>query len=154
MNGMASFPDAPGDDPCTVTGIRAINESSEGLIELEITISCSRAGRWKDSPGEHPWYQEFLQRMRTAWNHGQMVSDADGRVGFDVPRGQLEDFTRAVRQAAQVTDARYQASMARYREHDQREAQARRKAQADPVMRARLAEDQARIDAVLAETKQ
>ena len=83
-----------------------------------------------------------------------MGVDPDGRIRLDVPRGQLEDFIQAVRQAARDTDAEYQASMARYREHARRKAQARREAQADPARRARLAEDQARIDAVLAETEQ
>ena len=40
------------------------------------------------------------------------------------PRGQLEDFIRAVRQAVRDTDTEHQASMARYREHARREAQA------------------------------
>jgi hypothetical protein len=44
--------------------------------------------------------------------------------------------------------------MARYREYVQSQAQARREAQADPARRTRLTEDQARIDAVLAETEQ
>lgn len=154
MNGMVDSPDALGDDPCMVTGIRAINEPGEGLVELEITVGCSRASMWKDRPGEHPWFGELRHRVRLAWNQGQMGVDPAGRIRFDVPRGQLEDFIRAVRQAVRDTDAYYQASMARYREHAPREAQARREAQADPARRARLAEDQARIDAVLAETKQ
>ena len=154
MNGMVNSPDALGDAPCTVTGIRAINEHGAGLVELEITVGCNRASLWKDRPGEHPWFGQFRHRVRLGWNQGQMGSDPDGRIRFDVPRGQLEDFIRAVRQAARDTDAEYQASMARYREHAQRTAQVRREAQADPAKRARLAEDQARIDAVLAETEQ
>jgi hypothetical protein len=43
MNGMVNSLDALGDDPCTVTGIRAVNEPSEGLVEMEITVGCSRA---------------------------------------------------------------------------------------------------------------
>jgi hypothetical protein len=31
MNGMADSPDALGDDPCMVTGIRAIDEPGQGL---------------------------------------------------------------------------------------------------------------------------
>jgi hypothetical protein len=151
MSGMVNSPDALGDDPCTVTGIRAIDESGEGLVEMEITVGCSRANLWKDRPGEHPWFREFSHRVRLAWNQGQMGVDPDGRIRFDVTRGELEDFIRAVRQAARDTDAEYQASMARYREHAQRKAQARHEAQADPARRVRLAEDQARIDAVLAE---
>ena len=54
MNGMVNFPDALGDDPCTVTGIRAIDEPDEGLVELEITVGCSRASPRKDHPVEHP----------------------------------------------------------------------------------------------------
>ena len=140
--------------PCTVTGIRAINEPGEGLVELEITVGCSRASPWKDHPAEHPWFREFHHRVRLGWNQGQMGIDPYGRISFDVPRGQLEDFIRAVRQAMRDTDAEHQASMARYREYAHGQAQARREAQADLAKRARLAEDQARIDAVLAEPEQ
>ena len=117
MNGMVNSPDALGDDPCTVTGIRAINEPGEGLVELEITVGCSRASPWKDHPVEHPWFREFHHRVRLDWNQGQMGIDPYGRIRFDVPRGQLEDFIRAVRQAVRDTDVEHQASMARYREH-------------------------------------
>jgi len=34
MISMVNSPHAPGDDPCTVTGIRAIDEPGEGLVEL------------------------------------------------------------------------------------------------------------------------
>ena len=153
MNGMVNSPDAPGDDPCMVTGIRAMDEPGEGLVELEITVGCSRASLWKDRPGEHPWFGEFRHRVRLAWNQGQMVVDPDGSIRFDVPRGQLEDFIRAVRQAARDTDAEYQALLARRREYALREAQTQRERQADPAKRARLAEDQTRIDAVLADTE-
>jgi hypothetical protein len=153
MNGMLNSPDARGADPCTVTGIRAINEPGEGLVELEITVGRSQASLWKDSPGEHPWYGHFLHRLR-AWNQGQMGSDPDGSIRFNVPRGQLEDFIRAVRQAARDADADYQAIPAHRREWARWDAQARRESQADPARRARLAEDQARIDTVLAETEQ
>jgi hypothetical protein len=71
-----------------------------------------------------------------------------------VSRGQLEDFIRAVRLAAQDTDAEYQALLARRREYALRESQAQRERQAGPARRARLGEDQARIDAVLAQTEQ
>jgi hypothetical protein len=153
MNGMVDSPDALGDDPCTVTGIRTINEPGEGLVELEITVGCSRASPWKDHPAEHPWFREFHHQVRIGWNQGQMGIDPYGRISFDVPRGQLEDFIRAVRQAVRDTDAEHQASMARYREYARGQAQARREAQADLAKRARLAQDQARIDAVLAETE-
>ncbi len=153
MNGMVNSPDASRDDPCTVTGIRAIDEPGERLVEVEITVGCSRASLWKDRPGEHPWFGEFRQRVRLAWNQGQMVVDPDGSIRFDVPRGQLEDVIRAVRQAARDTDAEYQALLARWREYALREAQTQRERQADPARRARLAEDQARIDTVLAETE-
>jgi hypothetical protein len=154
MNGMVNSPDAPGDDPCTVTGIRAIDEPGEGLVELEITVGRSRASLWKDSPAEHPWYRHFLHQVRRAWNQGQMGSDPDGSIRFKVPRGQLEDFIRAVRQAARDADADYQAVLPQHREWALWDAQARRESQADPARRARLAEDQARIDAILAETEQ
>lgn len=45
MNGMVNSPDALGDDPCTVTGLRAIDEPREGLVELEITVGCGRGGK-------------------------------------------------------------------------------------------------------------
>jgi hypothetical protein len=64
MNAMVNSPDAPGDDPCTVTGIRAIDEPGEGLAELEITVGCSRASLRKDRPGEHPWSGQFRHRVR------------------------------------------------------------------------------------------
>ena len=154
MNGMVNSPDAPGDDRCTVTGIRAIDEPGEGLVELEITVGRSRTGLWKDSPAEHPWYGHFLHRLRCAWNQGQMGSDPDGSIRFNVRRSQLEDVVWAVRQAARDADADYQAMLAHRREWARWDAQARRESQADPARRARLAEDQARIDTVLAETEQ
>jgi hypothetical protein len=154
MNGMVNSPDTPGDDPCTVTGIRAIDEPGEELVELEITVGCGRASLWKDLPGEHPWFGQFRHRVRLAWGQGQMGSGPEGWIRIAVPRGQLEDFIRAVRQAARDTDAEYQALLARRREWAQHDAQVQRDRQADPARRARLAEDQARIDAVLAETEQ
>ncbi len=154
MNDMVNSPDALGNDPCTVTGIRAIDEPAEGLVELEITVRCSRASLWQDRPGEHPWFGDFRHRVRLVWNQGQMVSDPDGSIRMEVPRGQLEDFIRGVRQAARDADAEYQALLARRREYALREAQAQRERQTDLARRARLAEDQARIDAVLAETEQ
>ncbi len=154
MNDMVNSPDAPGDDPCTITGIRAIDESGEGLVEMEITVSCSRASLWKDSPGEHPWFAQFHHRLRLRWGQGQMGWGPEGWIRIEVPRGQLEDFIRAFRQAAQDADAYYQAMLPQRREYALREAQTRRERQADPARRARLAEDQARIDAALAETDQ
>jgi hypothetical protein len=112
MNGMVNSPDALGEDPCTVTGIRAINEPGEGLVELEITVGCSRASQWKDRAGEHPWFREFRHRVRLVWGQGQMGSDPDGWIRIEVSRGQLGDFIRAVRLAAQDTDAEYQALLA------------------------------------------
>jgi hypothetical protein len=154
MNGMVDSPGALGDDSCTVTGIRAIDEPGEGLVEVEITVGCSRAaGLWKDRPGEHPWFREFSHRVRLVWNQGQMGSAPEGWIRMAVPRGQLEDFIRGVRQAARDTDAEYQALLAQRREWVQRDAQAHRERQADPARRARLAEDQARIDEVLAQTE-
>jgi hypothetical protein len=154
MNGMVNSPDAPGDDPCTVTGIRAIDEPGEGLVELEVTVGCGRESLRKDRPGEHPWFGQFRHRLRLLWGQGQMGSNPDGWIRIEVPRGQLEDFIRTVRQAARDADAYHQAVLAHQREYDLREAQTQRERQADPARRARLAEDQARIDAVLAETEQ
>jgi hypothetical protein len=155
MDGMADSRDALGDDSFTVTAIRAIDEPSEGLVEVEITVGCDRAaGQWKDRPGEHPWFREFVHRVRLAWNDGQMGFAPEGWIRMEVPRGQLEDFIRGVRQAARDTDAEYQALLARRRELVQRDAQAHRARQGDPARRARLAEDQTRIDAVLAQTEQ
>jgi hypothetical protein len=155
MNGMVNSPDALGDDPCTITGIRAIDEPGEGFVEVEITVGCSRAATLsKDRPGEHPWFGEFRHRVRLVWNQGQMGSAPEGWIRMEVPRGQVEDFIRGVRQAARDTDAEYQALLVRRREWTRWDAQARRARQADLARRARLAEDQARIDAVLAETEQ
>jgi len=154
MNGMVNSPDAPGGDSCTVSGIRAIDEPGEGLVEVEIAVRCSRASLWKDRPGEHPWFGDFRHRVRRVWNQGQMGSDPDGWIRMEVPRGQLEDFIRGVRQAARDADAEYQALLARRREHALREAWAQHERQADPARRARVAADQARIDVVLAETEQ
>jgi len=153
MNGM-DCPDALGDDPCTVTGIRAINEPGEALVEVEITVSCSRASLWKDSPAEHPWYAQFRNRLRLRWGQGQMGWDPEGWIRIEVPRDQLEDFIRAFRQAVRDADAFYQAMLPQHREWAQRDAQARGERLADPARRARLAEDQARIDAALAGTEQ
>ena len=117
MNGLVNSPDAFGEDPCTVTGIRAINEPGEGLVELEIAVGCSRASLWKDRPGEHPSFSEFRHRVRLVWKQGQMGSDPDGWIRIEVPRGQLEDVIQVVRQAARDTDAEYQALLARRREY-------------------------------------
>jgi hypothetical protein len=69
MNAMVNSSDALGDDPCTVTGIPAIEEPGEGLVEVGITVGCSRAaGLWKDRAGEHPWFREFSHRVRLVWN--------------------------------------------------------------------------------------
>ncbi len=152
MSDMVDSPDALGDDSCTVNGIRVIDEPGEGLVELEITVGFGQASLWKDRPGEHPWFGEFRHRVRLAWNQGQMGSNPDGWIRFEVPRDQLEDFIRAVRQAVRDTDAEYQALMARRQEWAERDAQTQRERQADLARRARLAEDQARIDAALAET--
>jgi hypothetical protein len=154
MSAMVNSPDVPSDDPCTITGIRAIDEPGEGLVELEITVGCSRANLWKDRPGEHPWFGEFRRRLRLVWNQGQIGSHPDGWIRIEVPRGQLEDVIRAVQQATRDTDTEYRALLARRQEWHQREAQARHERQADPAIRARLTEDQARIDAVLTETQQ
>jgi hypothetical protein len=155
MNGMVDSPGAVGDDSCTVTGIRAIDEPGEGLVEVEITVGCSSAaGLWKDRPGEHPWFREFIHRVRLVWNHGQMESAPEGWIRMVIPRDQLEDFIRGVRQAARDTDAEYQTLLARRREWASRDAEAHRERQADPARRGRLAEDQARIDEVLAQAEQ
>ena len=151
---MVDAPYAPGDDPCTVTGIRAINEPGEGLVEVEITVSCSRASLWKDSPAEHPWYAQFHHRLRLRWGQGQMGWGPEGRIRIEVPRDQLEDFIRAFRQAVRDADAYYQAMLPQRRERAQRDAQAQRERQADPARRSRLAEDQTHIDEVLAQTEQ
>lgn len=154
MNDMTDSPDTPGEDTCTIAAIRAIDEPDEGHVELEITVRCTWASLRRDRPGEHPWFGEFRHRMRLAWDQGQMGSNPDGWIRFEVPRGQLEDFIRAVRQAARDTDAEYQALLARRREWAERDTQAQREKQADPARQARLAEDQARIDEVLAQTEQ
>ena len=64
MNGMVNYPHALGGDPCTVAGIRAIDEPDEGHVELEITVDCGTANPRKDRPGEHPWFGKFRHRVR------------------------------------------------------------------------------------------
>lgn len=138
--------DALGDDPCRVAGIRAINERDDGLVELEITVACGPGSLWKDQPGLHPWFMRFHTRVLATWaSAGASVFGPDGRMRLTVPRTDIEDFVRAVRQAARDTDVDYQARLAQQRE------QAERERQAEPGKRARLAQDQARIDRVLAE---
>lgn len=155
MNGMVNSPGVVGGDSCMVTGIHAIDEPGEELVEVEITVGCSSAaGLWQDRPGEHPWFREFIHRVRLVWNQGQMGFAPEGWIRMEVPRGQLEDFIQGVRQAARDTDTEYQALLVRRGEWVQRDAQAHRERQADPAKRGRLAEDQARIDEVLAQTEQ
>jgi hypothetical protein len=60
MNGMVNSPAALGNDPCMVTGIRAINEPDEGLVELGIAVDCSGLTR----PLPH-------QGVRAADRHGR-----------------------------------------------------------------------------------
>ena len=87
---MVNSPDALGNDPCTVTGIRAINEPGEGLVELEITVGCSRASPWKDYPVEHPWFREF--HMRDRRRRARCVPDRPVNAGD--PRSLTDTFTR------------------------------------------------------------
>ena len=54
MNRIVNSPDALGDDPCTVTGIRAINEPGEGLVEMEITVRCSLRARGRTTRASTP----------------------------------------------------------------------------------------------------
>jgi hypothetical protein len=91
------------------------------------------------SPGSMPCWRKIARSLSSS--------------AYEVPRGQLEDVIRAVRRAARDADAEYKALLAR-REWARREAQAQHERLADPAKRTRLAEDQARIDAVLAETEQ
>jgi hypothetical protein len=148
MSGMVNARDVLGDDPFTVARIRAVDERDEGLVELEITVRCSPESSWKDQPGQHPWFMRFHAHVLGIRGPGTSGSfGPDGRMRITVPRGEIEDFIRAVRQAARDINADYQAFLAQQREQAQREAQA------EPAKRARIAEDQARIDAVLAETE-
>jgi hypothetical protein len=78
----------------------------------------------------------------------------EGWIRIAVPPGQLDDFIRAVRQAARDTDAEYQAMMARRRERASATHTLNARGRPTPARRARLAEAQARIDAVLAQTGQ
>jgi hypothetical protein len=138
--------DGRGDDPCMVAGIRAVDERDDGLVELEISVACGPNSPWTDQPGHHPWFMRFSNRVLVARGPGSTsVFGPDGRVRLAVPRSEIEDFVRAVRQAARDTDADYQAL------HAQRREQAERERQAEPGKRARLAQDQTRIDLVLAE---
>lgn len=154
MHGMASSPDAPGDDPCTVTGIRAIDEPGEELAELGDHRRLQPGEPAEGPPGRAPLVRAIRHRGASRLGTGPDGVRPRGWIRIAVPPGQLEDFIRAVRQAARDTDAEYQALMARRQEWAQRDTHAQRERQADPARRARLAEDQARIDAVLAQTGQ
>jgi hypothetical protein len=146
MSSMVNGPDVPGDDLCTVARVRAIDERDEGLVELEIVVACGRESPWGDHPGEHPWFMRFHHRVLGLCGPGASGTlGPDGRMTIAVPRGEIEGFIRAFRQAARDTNAAFQDFLAQQRE------QAEREAHGEPARRARLAEDQARIDAVLAE---
>jgi hypothetical protein len=147
MSSMINGPDVPGNDLFTLARVRAIDEREEGLVELEIIVDCGPESPWGDQPGEHPWFLRFHHRVLGL--RGPSASGTlgpDGRMTIAVPRGEIEGFIRAVRQAARDANAAFQDFLAQQRE------QAEREAHGEPAKRARLAEDQARIDAVLAET--
>ena len=101
----------------------------------EITVGCSQASLRKDRPGEHSWFGQFRHRLRLLWGQGQMGSHPDGWIRIEDPRDRLEDFIRAIRQAARDADAYYQAALAHRREYALREAQTQRERQADPAKR-------------------
>ena len=143
---MTSEQDAFADAPCVIAGIRAVDERDGDLVVLEIAVRGSAGS----PPGErldgHPWFLRFHKLIHRVPRPGNtMMSGPDGRITLAVPRAGLEDSIRAIRQAARDADVSYQAFLARRRE------QALREAAAEPAKRARLAEDQARIDAVLAD---
>ena len=95
-----------------------------------------------------------IEEIALVWGQGRRgPTQADGS-GSRRREVNLRTSSGAVRQAAQDTDAKYQALLAQRREYALREPQTQRERQADPARRGRLAEDQARIDAVLAETEQ
>jgi hypothetical protein len=145
---MVNATDVPGNDLCTIAGIRAIDErDDEGLVKLEIVVAASPESPWRDQPGNHPWFMRFQSRVLGIRGPGTSGTfGPDGRITITVPRGEIEGFIRAVRQAAQDANTAYRDFLA------QQQEQAEREALAEPAKRARLAEDQARIDAVLAET--
>jgi hypothetical protein len=154
MNGMVNSPDAVGDDPCTVTGIRAITSLVKDLSKWRSPSAAAR----------RTWGR--IARASTLGSGNSVIGCVSSgtkarwcppRTDGSGPRsreGNLSTSFGAVRQAARDTDAEYQALLARLREQAQRDARAQRDRQADPAKCARLAEDQARIDAVRAETKQ
>jgi hypothetical protein len=80
-------------NPYTVTGIRASNEPSEGLVALEITVGYSRRACGKDRPGERPGSGSSPIGCVSPGTRPRWVGPAR-RIRFDVPKGQLEDFIR------------------------------------------------------------
>jgi hypothetical protein len=96
--------------------------------------------------GPAPWFLRLHGRVLGIRGSGTTGSfGPDGRMRIAVPRGELEDFIRAVRRATRDTNAAYQVFLTQQAERAEREELTA------PAKRARLAEDQARIDAVLAE---
>ena len=146
MNRMVGAQDGPESGIFTIAGIRAVDERDEGLVELEITVTCGPESPWKDRPGQHPWFLRLHGRVLGTRGSGTTgLFLPDGRMRIAVPRDELEDFIRGVRRVTRDTNVAYQVFLAQQAE------QAEREEQAAPAKRARLAEDQARIDGVLAE---
>jgi hypothetical protein len=149
MISMASIQDVPGNDLLTIAEIRAVDERDEGLVEVEVVVSFNPASSWRGRPDQDSWLLKFHVRIVGIGGQGiarSFTFGPDGRLRMAVPRGEIERFVRAIRQAARDISAAYQVFLAEQRE------QARRDALAEPAKRARLAQDQARIEAVLAET--
>jgi hypothetical protein len=66
---MVDSPDALGDDRCSVTGMRAIDEPGEGLVEVEITVGCSGAA----GVGDH-----VIPRQRACGRNGRASTPSSG----------------------------------------------------------------------------
>ena len=83
MIGRASSADAPGEDPCAVTGIRAISEHGERLVELEITVGCGF--QWWVWPLPPAGPLEFICQW-PVYGIGETRVGIDGQVILDAAR--------------------------------------------------------------------
>jgi hypothetical protein len=132
---MVSAQDGTEGGVFAIAGMRAVDEREEGLVELEITVTCGPESPWKEQPGQHPWFLRLHGRVLRIRGSGATGSfGPDGRMRIAVPRGELEDFIRAVRRATRETNAAYQLFLAQQAE------QAEREEQTAPAKRARLAD--------------
>jgi hypothetical protein len=115
-DGMVNSPDAPATIPARSPGSAPSTSPARDLPNWRSPSAAAGRACGRTARGEHPWFGQFRHRVRLAWGQGQMGYGPEGWIRIAVPPGQLDDFIRAVRQAARDTDAEYQALMARRRE--------------------------------------